>query len=405
MTPSHTAREIVAGLNFENYTNILEPSCGEGVFLAAIMDRLADTHRKIVSHKDIKLLGIEVDPSLAERSRTLVKRHPSSGIIFSAEICEADFFKEYLAASNLMDNNHEKHLQYEVFDLIIGNPPFGGTFDHSIEDTLDARLGSRLGKKIKKETYAFFIVACLELLRPGGRLVFICSDSLLTIPTMTGLRQLLMESGDVELYGVKRFSHETNYPMVVLDFLKHGRPGHITRNSVRVNTDEVRSTPNLSWGTTPELSRLFSGPLLGDFFTATSGMTTGKNEFFVRKIDVCNNIMEPYEFRFYEAPITLNYELSRARLGRLSDKRRRSLIMAEARGQTERRVCVIPRDKPLTIHLPDPRYRPYNKASNRLLFSNPTHYIFWEGDGDAVLTFKQTGNWYLRGVGGQPYLR
>ena len=53
--------------------------------------------------------------------------------------------------------------------------------------------------------------------------------------------------------------------------------------------------------------------------------------------------------------------------------------------------------------MPDQRYRPYNKANSRLLFSHPTHCIYWEDEGDAVLTYKRTGNWYLRGVGGQPY--
>ena len=404
MTPARIAREIVADLSVENCTRVLEPSCGDGAFLTAIMDKLTNVYCENVPLTAIELLGIEVDPLLAEQSRVLVDMHPSAGIVFNADVCEADFFREYLNASSLVDKgDNRRRLTKESFDLVVGNPPFGGTFDHEIEDALDARLGIRLGRKIKKETYAFFIVACLDLLRPGGRLVFVCSDTLLTIPTMTGLRNLLMESGDVDLREVRHFSHETDYPVLVLEFLKLGEPGRVTRNSVALDTTAVQSTPNLSWGITPELSGLFSGPRLGDFFVASSGMTTGKNELFVRRVGADNNIIEPYQFQFYDAPVTLGYELARARLGRMSDRRRRALSMAEAQGQTERRVHVLPRDEPLTIHLPDARYLPYNKANNQLLFSNPTHFIYWEDDGDAVLTYKQTGNWYLRGVGGQPY--
>jgi hypothetical protein len=29
--------------------------------------------------------------------------------------------------------------------------------------------------------------------------------------------------------------------------------------------------------------------------------------------------------------------------------------------------------------------------------------VYWKDDGDAVLTFKKSGPWYLRGVGGGPY--
>ena len=405
MTPLPLAREIVSRLAVGDCTRILEPSCGDGAFISAIIDRMAGVSSHSRSDGTVEIIGIEIEPMLAEKSRLfMMENRMSTRASIQVDIHQADFFKEYLAASTFSSSdNGQKYLEHESFDLIIGNPPFGGTFDHSIEDILDSRIGSRLGRKIKKETYAFFIVGCLDLLRPGGRLVFICSDTLLTIPTMTGLRQMLMEYGDVEINDLEGFSTETDYPMLLLDFTKRGHPGRVTRNSTLMDNNAIRSTPNLSWGITPDLAGLFSGPLLGDYFIASSGMTTGKNELFVREIDECNGIIEPYKFEFYDAPITLSYELERARLGKLSAKRRQALEIAEARGETERRLRVIPRVEPLTVQLPDPRYRPYNKANNRLLFSNPMYCIYWENEGDAVLTHKQTGNWYLRGVGGQPY--
>ena len=395
MTPPPLARRIVSDLPVRRASRILEPSCGDGSFLSAIVGRLSAI--PIASRVDV--IGVEIDPVLAQEARTIVQECCSS---IRMEVTEGDFFREYLNRPAFGSVAYD-NLQHNSFDLIIGNPPFGGTFDHEIEDALDARLGKRLGKKIKKETYAFFIVACLDLLRLGGRLTFICSDTLLTIPTMTGLRHLLMERGDVELRDLVGFSEETDYPMLLLDFVKTGKPGTVSRNSQTIDDGAIRSTPNLSWGITPELSRLFVGPLLRERFVASSGMTTGKNELFVRAIDDRNQVSEPYRFEFYEAPITLDYELERARLGKLPSKRRCELKAAETNGETERRLRTTQRRDPLTIELPDPRYRPYNKANNRLLFSHPTHCIYWEDDGDAVLTYKKTGNWYLRGVGGQPY--
>ena len=405
MTPLPLAREIISRLSLRDCTRILEPSCGNGAFISAIIDRMTGVLNDNTSYRTVEIVGIEIEPMLAEKSRFFMMgdRMPIGDYV-QVNIHQADFFREYLAASTFGNNdNGQSYLQYESFDLVIGNPPFGGTFDHSIEDILDARLGSRLGRKIKKETYAFFIVACLDLLRPGGRLVFICSDTLLTIPTMTGLRQLLMEYGDVDMSDLEDFSTETDYPMLLLDFIKRGHPGRVTRNSTPIDSNAIRSTPNLSWGVTPDLAEMFSGHLLGDYFIASSGMTTGKNELFVREIDKYNRIIEPYKFEFYDAPITLAYELERARFGKLSAKRRQALEVAEARGETERRLRVKSRVESLVIQLPDSRYRPYNKANNRLLFSNPMHCIYWENEGEAVLTHKQTGNWYLRGVGGQPY--
>lgn len=401
MTPAPLARKIVSGLTTDDGSRILEPSCGDGAFLSAIVDKLSDVSDQQSNGDGIDIVGIEIDPVLANKSRAIIEGRDSHRVNLRAEIRQADFFQEYLSE---LSTGQQGILGRESFDLIVGNPPFGGTFDQTIEDALDHRLGIRLGKKIKKETYSFFIVACIDLLRPGGRLVFVCSDTLLTIPTMTGLRHLLMERGEVEIHDIDSFSDETDYPMLVLDFTKRGRPGGVSRNSERIDDRAIRITPNLSWGITKDLSTLFSGgSLLRNFFVASSGMTTGKNELFVREIDGDGNIVEPYRFEFYDAPVTLEYELERARLGKLSERRIRALRAAQEAGETERRLSVDLLGKPLSVKMPDQRYRPYNKANSRLLFSHPTHCIYWENEGDAVLTYKRTGNWYLRGVGGQPY--
>ena len=51
-------------------------------------------------------------------------------------------------------------------------------------------------------------------------------------------------------------------------------------------------------------------------------MTIGKNEHFVREI-VDGKIIEPYQFEFFDEPITLAREIARARLGKLSAKKLR----------------------------------------------------------------------------------
>lgn len=403
MTPPALARDVLSGEDIADCSRILEPSCGDGVFLDAIMTRLGGRH----GGRSIELVGIEVDSALAERSRAVVSRQAKAGSAARASVYEGDFFRCFLsgALSGAVDGEsgrQRRALHPETFDLIVGNPPFGGTFDPEIEDALDSRLGRRLGIKVKKETYAFFLVACADLLRPGGRLVFICSDSLLTIPTMRGLRQFLMHNGTVEINSLKEFSAETTYPMVVLKFTRGGRR-KVVHDTVRVDPLAIERTPNLSWRVTPELAKLFDGPLLGEYFVASSGMTTGKNEFFVREVGVQQNITEHYRFEVFDAPVSVEYERQRARLGRLPEARRRMLEDAERLGKTERRLHVERRLRPLLVQLPDDRYRPYNKANNRIVYSPPTHYIYWENDGEAVLTYKKTGNWYLRGVGGQPY--
>lgn len=404
MTPDFLAQHVVAGLDLTGCHRILEPSCGDGAFLSAVARRLQRKNASIDNDRAVKLIGIEIDPALAARARERMEREAADPDSLRVSIHTGDFFRALSPSSWTSDrDSHLPYLMPGQFDLIVGNPPFGGTFDHEIEDRLDRTLGKRRGRKIKKETYSFFIAAAVDLLRDGGRLVFICSDSLLTISTMTGLRRHLMELGQVHLYDVTEFSEETSYPMIVLEFVKGRRTGIVTRNGTEISGATVRRTPHSSWSVTPDLDGLFRGDLLGDLFVASSGMTTGRNELFVRNTDGYGRIEEPFRFEFFEAPITVDYERRRARLGRLSDRLLKLLEAAEKRGDTERRLRVVRRDAPLRVVVPDFRYRPYNKANGSLVFSDPTHWIYWENEGEAVLTYKKTGNWYLRGVGGQPY--
>lgn len=402
MTPRSLASQIVGALPLAKYQRILEPSCGDGAFLAAVIDRLGAQRQPYPRGQAWELVGVEVDDQLAHQARATTSGcNAAHGV--TTQICNADFFRAYLAGTNVDDQGGAARFDHGSFDLIIGNPPFGGTFDREIEDVLDKRLGKRIGMKIKKETYAFFIVASVDLLRPHGRLSFICSDTLLTIPTMTGLRNFLMRRGDVTLTSIDVFSAETSYPMLLLDFVKGGTRGHVVHDKKVIKQRSVMSTPNLSWGVDTDTAHFFGGPLLGQLFVATSGMTTGNNSLFVREVGDGRRIEEPYEFEFYQAPVTLEYELERARLGRLATKRKTMLLEAEKAGETERRVRVVRRAEAEVVTLPDSRYAPYNKANGRIVYSEPTHYIYWENEGDAVLTYKRTGNWYLRGVGGRRY--
>jgi hypothetical protein len=81
---------------------------------------------------------------------------------------------------------------------------------------------------------------------------------------------------------------------------------------------------------------------------------------------------------------------------------RMGAVERERRGETRRAVRVHARGRPARIKLPHADYRPYNKAQQARIYSEPTHVVYWRDDGDAVLTFKRDGPWYRHGVGGRP---
>lgn len=386
ITPVEIAAQIVAFTAPQLTDKILEPSFGNGSFLIALLDYFK--HQKSVTrYTGRSLYGVEIDDGLFDEGVKKLNEKYSASIAKNVHLYKQDFFR-WSDASD--------------FDLIIGNPPFGGTFDSEIEDDLDRQFGERLGYKIKKETYAFFIIKSLDLLKDGGRLVFICSDTFLTINTMKGLRNLLMKSGSVEIHNLSFFSEETTHPMVVINFVKGKEAKTIKVDDKRLLISDISKTPNLSWKIDDELLGYFSGKLLGEFVVATSGMTIGKNEYFLKTISE-GKIIEKYKYEYVQEPISLARELKKARLGKISIAIRDRIREQVHRDETEEILRVLPLARPKQISLPHPDYAHYNKGQTALLYAEPQTMIYWADDGKAVYTYKNNGAWYLHGVGGKKF--
>ena len=289
------------------------------------------------------------------------------------------------------------------FDLILGNPPFGGSISAKIQDELDEILGFRDGRKIKKETYAFFLVKSVDLLKPGGRVVFICSDTILTIATMTGLRSWLQKNCEIEVSSVPGAFSDTDQNMLLLTLTKRDiGPKQITIFGKSLSISDINKTPNVSWRVNGEFAKYFTGETVGEKMIATSGMTVGKNDLFLRQI-ADGRILEPYKFWFTDEPITLKREIERARLGKISPRQAEKIKQLESNGATKKGIAWSPLAQPKEIQLPNDDYRFYNKACPQVIYSEPEWVIFWRGEGEYVYTFKKTGNWYLHGVGGMKY--
>lgn len=404
-TSAAFARRLVMELDLTAETTVLEPSAGAGAFVLPLIERFMELHRGTESLRIEKTLrdnlyAVEIDPAAHASMLAAITRRwgwlPGRHNLVRGDFFTTDFATNSWTESLFGDSR--------MFDMIIGNPPFGGTICPALQDRLDARYGERDGFKIKKETYSFFIVRAVEMLRPAGRLRFICSDTFLTIPTMKGLREFLLNRGRATIARVNGQCDDTQQPIVLLDYERTGRSEIVEIDGRTLRRDVINLTGNRSWRINEDLGRLFAGPKLGDIMVASSGMTIGRNELFVREI-LDDAIIEPYEFRFRQEPITLKRELERARLGYLSAAAKARIMRQEQRGETRRALEAVALAAPRRVPLPHPDYCHYNKATSEIIFAAPTHAVFWRDDGDAVITFKKNGNWYLHGVGGQPYFK
>lgn len=399
MTPPALVNNILTqqAYPFKVTDKILEPSFGEGAFIFNIINRLLPLYPKNLSKEEkVKLIlenniyGVEYDPEMFNKFRQqFYQTYKVNLDEIPHHLILGDFF-DYQAPTN--------------FDYIIGNPPFGGTFNPETEDQLDKKYGTWGKYKIKKETYSFFTVACLNYLTQTGKLLFILSDTFLTINTMQGLRRMILSLGDATVEPLTFFSPETDYGMVVLSVKKNTNKTHTLKTGKEtLSYNMINSTPNFSWKINKKLLTYFQGPKIGEYMTASSGMTVGKNEYFLRDIQPNGTIKEPYQISICDSKITLERELQKARLHKISPTKQQLIKAQEQAGETEKTVKATPLTEPITIQLPHPNYLPYNKAVNAAYYHAPTTVIYWANGGEAVYTYKKSGAWYLHGVGGKKF--
>lgn len=148
--------------------NILEPSCGDGVFLDAVS-------RNVSGAAAITAIELEGEEARKASERTKSFRNPS------IDVKCADFLEWYLE----LDRGEAS------FDAVVGNPPFI-RYQYLAEKDQDCseRIFRRCGLPFTKHTNAWvpFVVASLSLLRPGGRIAMVLPAEILHVLHAQSLR-------------------------------------------------------------------------------------------------------------------------------------------------------------------------------------------------------------------------
>lgn len=158
--------------------NVLEPSCGDGVFLETAACRLMRLggHGTDVSDQ---LHGIEIEASEAEKSRDRLRL---LGLSRPSVRCD-DFFTFCKAA-----------LAGQRFDAVVGNPPFIRYQNFTEEQRSYALLlMAQAGLRPNRLTNAWtpFIVGSTLLLNEGGRLAMVVPAELLQVNYAADLRRFI----------------------------------------------------------------------------------------------------------------------------------------------------------------------------------------------------------------------
>ena len=170
-TPSALANYLARWVAEIKPQNILEPSCGDGVFMDAIAASIST---------ETTVTGIEIESEEAKKARNRAKT--LKGI--NATIENSDFLHWFL-------ENHDTH---KPFDAILGNPPF---IRYQYLTKESQKLSETIFKKFHlpftKHTNAWvpFVIASLALLRPGGRIAMVLPSEIIHIIHAQSLRHYI----------------------------------------------------------------------------------------------------------------------------------------------------------------------------------------------------------------------
>ena len=169
-TPLQLAEAMVAFFANKDFARILEPSCGDGVFV----DCLSSAG---VLNKADTMTAVEIDKGEAEKVR---KRYDGNDTV---EVCIEDFFDFY-----------RRIHQTNKYDLIIGNPPYiRYQYLTDNQRQMQAQILASQGMKANKlvNSWVCFLVACVQMLSDNGKIAFVIPADILQVAYAEDLRLFL----------------------------------------------------------------------------------------------------------------------------------------------------------------------------------------------------------------------
>ena len=202
-TPPVIAKFILQwGINGSNDLNILEPSCGNGVFLECIGNNRMPYN---------SVTAVECEAEEAEKARAIA--------LHDSEVINADFHRFCLDTD-------------KRFNLVVGNPPF---IRYQYYDPEQQKLADEIFKRSKlkrtKLTNAWvtFVVGCCQLLTETGKMGFVIPSELLMVKYAQQLRQYLAKTfNKINIISFKNLVfEEIQQEIILLLCEKNGTDEHL----------------------------------------------------------------------------------------------------------------------------------------------------------------------------------
>ena len=240
----------------------LDPAVGAGAFLRIALDRLLDAREK--HHEDQPWLdlrnavkGFDIEKSHVYLCRRLVELKlidracpvETAQILARRWITEADFLLQQDVANPV--------------DYIVGNPPYVRIEDIPA-DTLKAYRTACSTMTGRADIYIGFFEKALDLLKPEGKLAFICADRWMRNQYGRALRAKVVEDGFamdtcLTMHDVAAFETDVAaYPAITV--LRRGTQGRAIAGDAKATFDATAATRFAAWAREEEPAAKFDTP-------------------------------------------------------------------------------------------------------------------------------------------------
>ncbi|MEK6237309.1 MAG: N-6 DNA methylase, partial [Planctomycetales bacterium] len=179
---------------------ILDPACGTGALLEAMLQRLPRGARERSS-----VVGFETDSVALQAARAALSNGstPPGGSAGHLELVHADFLEtgarveEDLQHKNGDGNNRDRPAKNEPrrFDVVVANPPY--VRSQALGAQRSQELARRFELSGRVDLYQAFVKAMWSVMKPGAVLGLLTSNKFLTTASGAATRRLLRQEFDL----------------------------------------------------------------------------------------------------------------------------------------------------------------------------------------------------------------
>ncbi|MEI7636789.1 MAG: class I SAM-dependent methyltransferase [Syntrophus sp. (in: bacteria)] len=298
-TPKTIATFILKwAINGRSSCSILEPSCGDGVFLEQLKEH---------NHKFVKVTAIEINEIEAEKADNIYLK--------DKYVINTDF--------HLYCNDTT-----ERFDIAVGNPPYIRYQYFNEEQQKEAvKIFNRAGLKYTKLTNAWvsFVVGSSLLLKEKGKIGFVIPAEILQVSYAQQLREFLARFyNKINIISFKKLVFpDIQQEVVLLLCEKNGAESHLIEHLELTDASELE-TLDVNKLKSPHKQIDFKSnkwtfyfleqkeidflenvaqnksiPRIGDYANVEVGITTGANDYFTVPLAV----VEEYDLQKFAKPM------------------------------------------------------------------------------------------------------